>query len=563
MFLYKYFIPFLLFFTTSLYAGGLKVSGETNFQSVEIGTSHSATITFKNNSRKSIILDGAWFENSNELSYSNSTCSFTGKALRPKQQCFLSIIYSPQKVNSYTSKFVVGYLKGRKSRYRETNLKLQLSSIQGTPPQQGPPSENHLILDLLDSDDLKTQVGKKLEIHFQVNNTLDHKIRIDEFWINIKSKDFELNQGNCPGNLNSGQKCQLSVTYSPTSSGVKNDTLTMGYYNNNSWVWNELDLDFSITVKKNNTTTPPLPPTSPAIGRLHVEGNKIVNDQGDQVILKGVNIADPEHLNTKENTRPGVSAHSVAMNAVNEYNAKVIRLPILPGSPKYPTEGWFGPENGGEDYFNNHIDPLVTTLTSQNIYVIIDLHYISDYLKLKNKVLDFWEFMAPKYKDNPYVIYELMNEPILPDDWNTFKRVIAQPGVDMIRKHAPETLIIVGSPYWSSHLQDISSNPVEANNIIYTAHIYSNQRESTWEKNYGEVMDKYPVMVTEWGFEKGGVEGGTQDFGIPFMNFLKKRNLSWTAWCFDNRWGPRMFDNDWNLLDGHGGMGQFVKDNLK
>jgi endoglucanase len=245
--------------------------------------------------------------------------------------------------------------------------------------------------------------------------------------------------------------------------------------------------------------------------------------------------------------------------AVQDYYAKVIRLPILPGSKKYPTEGWFGPHNGGQKYFERHIDPLVKTLTSRQIYVIIDLHYISDYDGLADKVAQFWRFMAPKYKDNPYVIYEIFNEPIYPDNWDRFKEEIAAPTVKIIRKAAPENLIIVGSPYWSSHLKGIVENPIKSTNIIYTAHIYSNQPERIWDKNYGDVINKYPVFVTEWGFEEGGTEGGTKDFGERFEKWMNQNKLSWTAWCFDNRWGPRMFDDEWNLLGGYGGMGEFVR----
>lgn len=108
-----------------------------------------------------------------------------------------------------------------------------------------------------------------------------------------------------------------------------------------------------------------------------------------------------------------------------------------------------------------------------------------------------------------------------------------------------------------------ATNPVVGNNIVYTAHVYSNQKSSNWEANYGATMAKYPMFVTEWGFENGGTEGGTASaYGEPFLAWMETNRLSWTAWCFDYLWGPKMFDSNWNLTVPDGGMGTFVRDAL-
>lgn len=296
-------------------------------------------------------------------------------------------------------------------------------------------------------------------------------------------------------------------------------------------------------------------------GWLHTSGKDIKDSLDNKVILRGVNVADPQHLDTKPWERPGVTAMSVVQNVINNFNVNVIRIPVLPGSGG--KEGWFSSSTGKQKYFDNHLKDLVQYITDQKIYAIIDFHYISDYSSLKSKTLEFWEFMAPQFADNPYVIYEIFNEPINPDSWSTWKTTIAQPAVDVIRKYAPENLIIVGGPGWSSHMAGAATDPVKGSNIVYTAHVYSNQGPEKWEARFGELTKKYPVFVTEWGFEEGGTEGGTaSDYGTPFLKWIEDRGLSWTAWCFDSVWGPRMFDSDWKLKKGNGGMGEFVKNAL-
>ena len=42
-------------------------------------------------------------------------------------------------------------------------------------------------------------------------------------------------------------------------------------------------------------------------------------------------------------------------------------------------------------------------------------------------------------------------------------------------------------------------------------------------------------------------------------DFIEGHNLSWTAWCADNLWGPFMFAEDWKLLTGAGEMGGFAR----
>ncbi|HAZ12834.1 MAG TPA: hypothetical protein DCY86_08610 [Bdellovibrionales bacterium] len=237
-------------------------------------------------------------------------------------------------------------------------------------------------------------------------------------------------------------------------------------------------------------------------------------------------------------------------------------MPIHPGSASYPNEGFFG-VNGGVKYINDHVKPLVDYLTGLKIYTIIDLHYVEDWSGKMPKVAAFWNIVAPIFKDNPYVIYEVYNEPIYPDDWDLWKSEIAQPAVNLIRGYAPENLIIVGGPLWSAHMAGALANPIVGKNIVYTAHIYSNQWPNAISKNFGQAIEQLPFFVTEWGFETGGTEGGSRSvYGIPFAQWMADHQFSWTVWCFDTQWGPRMFDSTWQLLTGDGGEGTLVQDLL-
>lgn len=56
------------------------------------------------------------------------------------------------------------------------------------------------------------------------------------------------------------------------------------------------------------------------------------------------------------------------------------------------------------------IDSLVKWAAEDGIYVIINYHDVGHYDL--DHMKQFWEYIAPKYKDETHVIYELMNEPV-------------------------------------------------------------------------------------------------------------------------------------------------------
>jgi endoglucanase len=427
----------------------------------------------------------------------------------------------------------------------------------------------------------KVATGQSKNVLIMVKNNTTSKVRLDSNWYTSNTTPYQITGGSCKFDQTNGfslaglQSCTLDIKFSPKVIGLQNNSLIIGYFLGTGWNWQESSLALTgegVTAVAQPAAQPtPVPvlvpapvslPTTGTTGWLKVQGNKILNDHGMQVILKGVNIADPEHLNTKANERPNVSARSVALSATDQYFAQVIRLPILPGNPAYPNEGFFGTKNGWDIYFKNHLEPLVKELTAKGIYVIIDLHYVSDYQNLFPQVSAFWKYMAPKFNNNPHVIYEIFNEPILPDNWATWKNTIAQPVTNIIRSLAPNNLIFVGGPYWSSHITGAATDPVIGNNIVYIGHIYSNQTASIWDQKYGPVLAKYPLFISEWGFESGGTEGGDITYGLKFEAWMRANNLGWTVWAFDTLWGPRMFNSDWSLKSGSGGMGVFVRDLL-
>jgi endoglucanase len=294
---------------------------------------------------------------------------------------------------------------------------------------------------------------------------------------------------------------------------------------------------------------------------LSVSGRFIKDPSGNTVILRGVSLIDVSVANSR--TRNARQQIDMATDNANGWYARVVRLPVYPdaidGQP-----GW----NANPDaYFNNHLNPAVQECIARQIYCIIDWHYIRDYNSsaVDTATRNFWNYVAPRYRTVPNVIFELYNEPINPDSWSTWK-TWAQPWVNLIRAAAPNNLILVGGPRWSQNVAEAATNPFTGGNIAYVAHIYPQHGgQSTWDTWFGNSSSTVPYFITEWGWQQGGnvpTSGTMSGYGVPFSNYLDAKGVSWAAWVFDIYWQPVMFDTNWNLLGGENYMGQFTKDFL-
>ena len=359
--------------------------------------------------------------------------------------------------------------------------------------------------------------------------------------------------------------CSGAVSYSVVSGG--------GEIAGNRYRWTPTAPgDFPVTIRATNlggatdaTFTVAVLSLENALPALHVDGNQIRDENGNRVILRGVAVADLKRLNT---IRPGQSAASIMARAAEDFGAKVIRMTITPSE-------WFA---NPQAYLTDHLDPAIQWAFENEVYVIVDWHYVAgggegqdpEYTALDEETRAFWEMVAPRYSGLPNVLYELFNEPATPADWSLWKS-FAQPWIDLIRAHALENLLLVSGIWYSSQIFQALDDPFEGENLVYVAHAYPDQAghtnpnpEEVWQRNWGVVAERFPVILSEWGYENipgPHWSGGTQtNYGEPLQAFVEARGISWTAWCFDNSWGPKMFNSQWQLLAGDDFHGQFVQD---
>lgn len=291
----------------------------------------------------------------------------------------------------------------------------------------------------------------------------------------------------------------------------------------------------------------------PELPRLKVDGNWLVTPDGAPVTLRGVSLCSLSWHNP-------MKLLSDVAHKEQGWKVNAVRLPVQP-------EEWA--RLGPLAYIKERLDPAVEHCRRSGLYCMIDWHEIADWDKedTARRLEGFWRVVAPRYADEPFILYEIFNEPIGPGkrnrkNWLAFREQ-AQKWVDMVRAEAPETIILIGSPHWSQMPGFAAQDPFEGEDLVYVAHIYGTWPREAWDEIFGNAAKTVPLFVTEWGWSslarnrREPFYGTLTDYAAPFKAYVSARpQISWTAWSYDPACGPAMLGSDAE-------MGDFVKNWLE
>jgi len=300
---------------------------------------------------------------------------------------------------------------------------------------------------------------------------------------------------------------------------------------------------------------------------LMVFGNKVViKDTPQRVIrLSGVNIPGGEWTGTPSVEK--VERSSIV--AIDDWNCNVLRLAV-------GIKGWFG----GYSYvsassYQNTIDYVIQIASERGAYVILDLHHYKGFNN--QQYLTFWREAAEKYKNNPTVLFGILNEPH-GINWETWRNGGSgytghQQVVELIRDLGAKNIIVAAGLDWGYNLSGIaegyalvdqgSNNNKElaGNGIIYDTHIYPwKGRTSNWHGRVGATRMNHPILVGECGWDPatnksvGGKEYQPGDVmyhdkWVPeLLNWIDDvetygNYANYTAYSFHPSSAPRMLDN--------------------
>ena len=298
------------------------------------------------------------------------------------------------------------------------------------------------------------------------------------------------------------------------------------------------------------------PMTSPDAKKLpliSVSGNRFVDPAGKPVLFRGVNIADPDKLES------GGHWSKDFFVKVKETGATVVRIPVHPVA-------WRG--RGAANYLAL-LDQAVQWCTELGLYVDIDWHSIGNlkagmfqdpmYETSLPETYNFWRIMAAHFNGNHTVaFFELFNEPTLfggllgTMTWEEWRQ-INEDMIGIIRAADKETIPLVAGLDWAYDLAPLRISPIRAERIGYVTHPYPNKRPqpwpAKWEEDFGFAAERYPIIATEIGYDAHlGSKKENETYGSEITTYLESRGIGWVVWCFDPEWGPSMISS-WDTYE--------------
>ena len=286
---------------------------------------------------------------------------------------------------------------------------------------------------------------------------------------------------------------------------------------------------------------------------LRVSGNRLVDGRGHKISLRGVNRSGAEYACV---SAPGLGlwtfagpTDEAAIAAMTAWRINAVRIPLN-------EDCWLGINGAPRGYtsamYRAAVADYVAGLHQAGLYVVLDLHWNAPGTEMatgQQEMADldhspaFWSSVAQAFKDDPFVVFDLYNEPRdiswrcwrdgcrLPDGWRTAGM---QRLVETVRATGARQPIIVSGINWSTDLSSwLKYRPRDpANRLMAGIHVFDFSfcgSAACWSDKVAAVARVVPVVVAEVGQRQCD-----SDFVGRFADWADARGISYLGWS----WNP-------------------------
>lgn len=259
-------------------------------------------------------------------------------------------------------------------------------------------------------------------------------------------------------------------------------------------------------------------------GKLSVQGVQLCDKNGEPFQLKGASTLGivwfPQFVNKD------------AFATIKSWGGNLIRLAMY----TQEEDGYLA--GGDQEYQKQLIDTGVKAATELGMYVIIDWHILSDGNPNQSteEAKTFFTEMTERYAGYDNVLYEICNEPNGDVSWQDVKKY-AEQVIPVIRKKAPDSIIIVGTPTWSQDVDVASKDPLEGENLMYACHYYAaTHKQELRDKVKAALNNGAPIFISEYSICDASGNGELNyDEAEKWAQFIDENELSYAQWNLANK----------------------------
>ena len=163
-----------------------------------------------------------------------------------------------------------------------------------------------------------------------------------------------------------------------------------------------------------------------------------------------------------------------------------------------------------------------------------------------------WRQIAPKFKTDEGVVFELFNEPSLPPsaaNWAAWA-IAMNATIATIRSLGASNVVVADG---LNHAQNLAGAPRlddSLRQVAFADHPYANNASEatagTWDEKFGVFSQHAPVIITEWGTgydkstgEPPSCDPSTRETTVRFLQYLQGHAIGLEAGAWD--WAARSF----------------------
>ncbi|MHB1583394.1 MAG: glycoside hydrolase family 5 protein [Acidimicrobiales bacterium] len=318
--------------------------------------------------------------------------------------------------------------------------------------------------------------------------------------------------------------------------------------------------------------------SSPAVTSIRVSGNHLVNNDGQELRLIGVDATGTQNSCIKGTGFSMYPLGETAAKAIARWHADAVRVPLN-------EDCWLGingvPAAYSGSAYQTQIVQWVRALNANGMYAILDLHFSAPGALPANQQwpmadadhsLSFWHSVASTFKNNHAVIFDVFNEPFMggrkptPHNWRcwldgciyrnpckgakqhctptSYQTAGEQQLVDAVRSTGATQPIMIGSLGWSNDpcgLFEKGGNGGQCpllqlepqdpdHQLVLSFHTYYTSACNTtscYDKELLPILPRMPVVISEF-----GERDCSTTFDNNVMTWADQHKASYLAWAW-------------------------------
>lgn len=283
--------------------------------------------------------------------------------------------------------------------------------------------------------------------------------------------------------------------------------------------------------------------------QLHVQGNKIVDSSGEEVILRGVNLENREWAWSDGNKSIDYERRAIPELA-DSWNANVIKIAFASG-----------PVLREDSAYLEQLDEIIELASAYDMYVLLAYRYAepdtSQARMPGDDAQEAFTFLANRYRSEPAVLYGLQVEPhrcLEEDDegnrdclassqeefWNDLLVPRFTSMIDAIREQHPNALIFVPGTHYGRFVHWALENPVPRPNLVYKSHVYNSWEDVREKFFFDEMHERYPLFIGEFGTTNTEESAMDLEDVRDLLDYAQEKRIGWAAWLFNDAGKPTL-----------------------